>query len=373
MRKDKVMKEYTHEYASINNNTLQQLLDCIPSALQDSYFKAVDWKDDLESVRGQPRLYKVYYTEDVDKIITEYKAFVPPPLAEDPEWTPQQRATRTQEYSDAQEAAVAKQATFITERKAKNETFMDWVKDVEKALKVKSIKTKADHDKMRNARRKLFTSKAEKELPHISIDFVHKTKAYKSAVRIFRDAGSERGWNALKPKIQKEWDVQRAKGGNVQPAASVVDESSSPRGDDVDEDQIMQPYENDNSQVTQNGYFPDPTNSFNGFAHAAAHQAQSSGYESHTGRGNFFPNNNQSFGNNPNMYNPSSQSAVSNANSNNFGPSQQPPAANASSAAYSSSQASNGHSNIYGFSSQNTAASNTTHISINSLLGPSLD
>ena len=89
------------------------------------------------------------------------------------------------------------------------------------------------YDENRNARKELFTRRAREDLPHISEEFVKSSEAFKAATRVFRDGGTERGWQTLKPKIEKEWEISR---GTVQANASSNDLAQHDGAIDVDMD-----------------------------------------------------------------------------------------------------------------------------------------
>jgi hypothetical protein len=357
-REEKAFKEYLS--LSTDRITLQRLLECIPVALQDSYFKAVDWKDDLASVGGQPRLYKVYYKTDIERIIEKYNAIRPAPFRENPEWTQPERDTRFREYQTAVAEARLKQDEFVETMKARNDEFMAWVKSVERAQKRSTTQTRADHDVNRNARRALFTRRAKEDLPHIPMTFIQqRSDAYKRATRIFRDPGTERGWNTMKPKIEKEWEEYLKKGPEAQKDAPVENEND---GLDVSEEDefnegvdMLAHFDSGNSHLQHDSFNADPTNSFgsgNDFAYDAASQAQPSEYQAPLGYTCFFDEH---------------APAARSSHLPTFG---QQHSHGGSSNMYGASQTSvsNSSSNMYGLPSQNSAS---TRVTINSLLGPS--
>lgn len=373
LREEKVLKEFVSPL--VDRLTLQRLLECIPVALQDSYFKAVDWKEDLASVGGQPRLYKVYYTADIKNIIEKHNALRPAPFKENVEWTQLDRDNHYRDYQSALADAKTKQDEFIETMKERNEKFMAWVKSVESAQKITSKQTRDDHDVNRNARRKLFTRRATEDLPHIPTEFIQqRSDAYKRATRIFRDPGTERGWNTMKPKIEKEWEEYLKKDPEVQTKDATVENEDEAldisEGEDFADDvDTMQHCERDNSHHGLNPFNVGSSNSFrsgSGFAYNTASQSQSLGYQAPLGYASFFDDHTTAARSSPL---PTFGQHLYSGTSNMFGQSQVS-ASNGSSGMHGQSytSGSNGNSNMYGPPSQASTSSNPTRVSVNSLL-----
>jgi len=260
MREDKILKSH----ASPPRITLLRLLECIPVAIQDSFLKAHDYKDDLEAARGQPRLYKVYSINDVERVIKEYENLGPGEFVPDQTLSQAENDAAQRENERRLADLPAKQEAYLTDGKAKNDEHMAYVRIVEQMLKDKRLKNRVEIDHHRNNRKALFTKRAQEELPNIPTEFVQRTKAYKAACRIFRNSGSERGWQQLKPKIKSEWNESQKSDAQAPPAEkkdSQTDETVENDVDSMDEDTTR-----DNNE--QHGYMEDnyshiQTGSFN--------------------------------------------------------------------------------------------------------------
>lgn len=203
-REDRVIKNRIN---AVSRSTIEKLLECLPYGMHDSFEKPHDIVD-FTTARGRnaPRLYKYYLIEDVQKIVREYNALTPAEPAENSTLTDEQKATAQAAYQVLLSGLEEKRNAFFAERKAKNIKVMDKVKGIEAGVRLKREKTANPHNANREKRKALFTKRAQEEIGHIPTDFVQSTIAYKAAVRIFRDAGSERGWQTLKPKIVTEWE-----------------------------------------------------------------------------------------------------------------------------------------------------------------------
>jgi hypothetical protein len=205
-REDRLLKSRGDRFPS--RLTLVKLLECIPVGMHDSFMKPHDYEEGIDNrPRGAPRLYKYYLTEDVDRIFAEYDALTPTPHVDDPAKTSQENATALQIYQAALAALDNNRAEFLATRKAKIDEHMAMVQKIEGAVRKRREINKNPNDANRAARKELFTRRAREQLPHIPEEFVQGTIAYKAACRIFRDPGSERGWQTLKPKIQGEWET----------------------------------------------------------------------------------------------------------------------------------------------------------------------
>lgn len=286
MREDKVLKSH----ASPPRVTLLRLLECIPVAIQDSFLKAHDYKDDLEAARGQPRLYKVYSTQDVQRVITEYENLGPGEFVADPTLTQAENDAAQRENERRLADLPAKQEAYLTDGKAKNDDHMAYVKTVEQILRSKRAKNKVDIDLHRNNRKKLFTKRASEELPAIPTEFVQRTKAFKAACRIFRNSGSERGWQQLKPKIQLEWDESQRSGAQAPPAEkkdSQTDEPAANDADNMDEDPTGD--NNDQHGYLDDNYLSMQPGSFNEGLGSGHSQTQPGSFNSGLAGGNSQP------------------------------------------------------------------------------------
>ncbi|KAH6672883.1 hypothetical protein B0J14DRAFT_59621 [Halenospora varia] len=203
-REDRILKSRQNQYG---RNTVTKLLECIPVAVHDSFVKPHDYTETVESQsRGPPRLYKCYLTKDIDQIIKDYEALTPPPYKEDPNHTPAEKAAAQAAHKVLMDELEEKRNEFFAAGKTKNDEHMAKVIKIETAIRTKRLQERKPKDDARNGRKELFTKRAKEDLPHISTEFVQSCKAYKAATRIYRDAGTERGWRALKPKIEKEWE-----------------------------------------------------------------------------------------------------------------------------------------------------------------------
>ena len=206
-REDRVMKSRGLTYGRA---TLTKMLECIPVGMHDSFLKPHDFIDSTETpIRGAPRLYRYYLTEDIDLIIKEFEALNPAPYVENPNHTGAERAAALAAHQELMDGLEAKRAAFFAERKAKNDEHMAQVVKIEAGIRMRRARNRNPYDENRNARRELFSRRAMEDLPHIDPTFVKSTAAYKAATRIFRDPGTERGWLTLKPKIVAEWEAKK--------------------------------------------------------------------------------------------------------------------------------------------------------------------
>ncbi len=208
-REDKLQKEYQNQ---LTRNVITKLLECIPVGMHDSFMKPHDYLEDADSrPRGAPRLYRYHLVEDAEKIVREYEALKAPPFKENPAHSAAEKATALAEYQALESEFVTKRAEFLDKRKAENDVHMERVIKIESAIRTRRQENAKPYDANRNARKDLFTKGALRELPDIPIEFVKRCVPFKAAVRIFRDPGSERGWQTLKPKIQAAWDQSEEK------------------------------------------------------------------------------------------------------------------------------------------------------------------
>ncbi|KAI9046628.1 hypothetical protein LZ554_009371 [Drepanopeziza brunnea f. sp. 'monogermtubi'] len=204
-REDRLLKSRLNELPQ--RQTLVKLLECIPAGMHDSFMKAHDYIEDLESRPSTaPKIYKYYLKAEVDKIIEEYQSFKIEPFKDDPTKSAAENATARTAHQQAEAEAVAKQTAFLDERKEQNDQHMQRVLKIEGAIRLKRQGDAQPYNENRSARRALFIRRAKEDIPDIPTSFVVGAKAFKAATRIFRDPGTERGWRTLKPKIQQEWD-----------------------------------------------------------------------------------------------------------------------------------------------------------------------
>jgi len=230
-REDRVLKANHNPHG---RNLIAKLLECIPVGMHDSFLKPHDFIEDLESrPRGAPRLYRYYLTEDVKKIIEKYDALTPPPFVADPTHTPEETNRARALWQEEMDKLDDKKAQFLADGKAENDKHMQIVQKIESLVKKRRDLVAQPYNVNRQARRDLFTKRAQEDLPHIPTRFVERTKAYKAATRIFRDGGTERGWLTLKPKIEKEW-------GESWESKSSRSRYSTPASVDVDEEQVVE-------------------------------------------------------------------------------------------------------------------------------------
>jgi hypothetical protein len=228
-REDRVLKLNQSPHG---RNVISKLLECIPVGMHDSFLKPHDFVEDLESrPRGAPRLYRYYLKEDVRDIIAKYDALTPPPYKEDPTQAPEARAAAQAAYQAEMDGLDEKKADFLAKGKGRNDEFMKIVQKIESLVKKKRDKEAEPYNKNRQARRELFTRRARDDLPHIPTSFVQTTKAYKAATRIFRDGGTERGWQTLKPKIEKEFEKSKGTG-NASIEIDIEEDDTTDRDDD---------------------------------------------------------------------------------------------------------------------------------------------
>jgi hypothetical protein len=208
-REDRAMKSRGLTYGRA---TLTKMLECIPVGMHDSFLKPHDFIDGTDApLRGAPRLYRYYLTEDIDQVIKEFESLNPAPYVENPNYTQAERSAALAAHQELMDGLEAKRTAFFAERKAKNDEHMAQVVKIEAGIRMRRANNRDPYDKNRNARRKLFSQRAQEDLPHIDPAFVKSTAAYKAATRIFRDPGTERGWLTLKPKIIAEWEVAQTK------------------------------------------------------------------------------------------------------------------------------------------------------------------
>jgi hypothetical protein len=206
-REDRVLKL---NHTPHSRNLIAKLLECIPVGMHDSFLKPHDFIEDLESrPRGAPRLYRYYLKDDVAKIIEEYDALTPAPFVEDPTQTPEERNQARAAWQEEMDKLDDKKTKFLEDGKKANDKHMETVQKIESLVKKRRDLVAQPYNNNRQARRELFTRRAREDLPHIPSSFVEGTKAYKAATRIFRDGGTERGWQTLKPKIEKEFEKSK--------------------------------------------------------------------------------------------------------------------------------------------------------------------
>jgi hypothetical protein len=234
-REDRVIKMRQNQYG---RSTIQKMLECIPVGMHDSFLKPHDFIDDVDGrPRGAPRLYKYYLKEDVEKIIVKYEALAPPPYVEDPTHTPAQKASALAAYQALMSELDQKRTDFFAEEKKKNDEHMATVQKIEAAIRKRRELNRNPYDDNRKARKELFTRRAQEDIPHIPTEFVQSAVAFKAATRIFRDGGTERGWQTLKPKIEKEWEKRGQETASTSTKSiglSQAEDGGDTEGDDVD-------------------------------------------------------------------------------------------------------------------------------------------
>ncbi|KUJ15472.1 uncharacterized protein LY89DRAFT_670937 [Mollisia scopiformis] len=218
-REDRILKARQN---IVGRQTLQDLLACIPNGMHDSFMKPHDYVTEEESrerARGAPRLYRYYLKQDVERIIAEYNKRTPLPYVDDPSLSAAANASAKAVHQIKETALIQKRQDWVDKMKLRNAAWMETVKKIESAVRKRRVKNGLPNEVNRAARRELFTRRAKDEIPHVPTEFVEKTAAYKAATRIFRDGGTERGWQTLKPKIEKEWlDEEERKSENLEAA-----------------------------------------------------------------------------------------------------------------------------------------------------------
>jgi hypothetical protein len=218
-REDRALKRYQSQYGRA---TLTKMFECIPVGMHDSFLKPHDYIEDVEArTRQAPRLYKYYLSSEIQQVIDDYEALTPPPYKEDPNHTAAEKSAALAAHQTLMDALEEKRNEFFAIRKKANDDHMAKVQKIESAIRKKREENRTPYDVNRAARKELFLRRAQEEIPHIDSEFVKNTKAYKAATRIFRDPGTERGWQTLKPKIEKEWDELRQKQDNTEDSVMV--------------------------------------------------------------------------------------------------------------------------------------------------------
>ncbi|APA13972.1 predicted protein [Sclerotinia sclerotiorum 1980 UF-70] len=211
-REDRIQK---HRQLQYTRPVIDKLLECIPVSMYDSFGKPHDYVEDgpqaLTNQLATHRLYKYYLIVDVDNIIKEYEALTPEPFREDPTHDAQQKATARQIWEDKMAKLDEERDKFFEAKKAENDKLMQLVIQIEAAIRERRAKGRKPNDANRESRRTLFLNLAKRDLPEVPEEFIINTKAFKAAVRIFRDGGSERGWRTLKPKIEGEYASSKKK------------------------------------------------------------------------------------------------------------------------------------------------------------------
>lgn len=209
IREDRIIKFHS---GNLSRQTVMDLLECIPVGMHDSFEKPHDYIQDPDArTRVISRMYHCYVKEDYLKIKAEYEDLDPGPYEENPDLTPEEQAAARADHQKLLDTLDARRAEFIATRQEKAAEHMEKVMKIEELVRAKRESVKDPNAANRQARRELFTRRAQEDLPHIDVAFVQKTDAFKAATRIFRDPGSERGWKALKPKIEAEWEKARGK------------------------------------------------------------------------------------------------------------------------------------------------------------------
>ncbi|KAB8305125.1 hypothetical protein EYC80_004420 [Monilinia laxa] len=217
-REDRVHKQNQSTYT---RTVMDKLLECIPVSMYDSFGKPHDYVEDSAQPQANQisthRLYKYYLNADVKRIMEEYEALTPEPWREDPTHDAQQKATARQIWEDKMAKLEEDRDKFFQAKKSENDKLMQLVIQIEAAIREKRAKGRKPNDANRESRKNLFIMAAKRDLPQIPIEFVQTTTAFKAAIRIFRDGGSERGWRTLMPKIEMEFEKSKLKEKTQQP------------------------------------------------------------------------------------------------------------------------------------------------------------
>ena len=238
-REDRLIKNRADRMG--NRTTFMKLLECIPVGMHDSFMKPHDYVDvDDNRPRGAPRLYKYYLKEEVEKIIERYESLTPDTYRQDPNKSPEENAAALALYQEEMSKLDEKRTNFLTAEKAKVDAHMALVQRIEAGVRERRESLRTPYDKNRAARKELFTRRAKEDLPHIDEDFVKNSTAFKAATRVFRDGGTERGWQTLKPKIENEWRTMQGNTSNINSPQvdSVADDCLSPNSDSMDDDEM---------------------------------------------------------------------------------------------------------------------------------------
>ena len=254
-REDRIQK---HRQLKYSLPVIDKLLACIPVSMYDSFGKPHDYVEEGDPGAIQTsthRLYKYYLIADVENIIKEYEALTPDPYREDPTHNDAQKATARQIWEEKMEKLEEDRDAFFEAKKAKNAKVMQLVLQVEAAVREKRAKGRKPNDANRESRRILFSTLAKRDLPDIPEDFIANSKPFKAAVRIFRDGGSERGWRALKPKIQAVYQQEQSRRTDQQ---AIVPAQDVPSRGNLDEDfqmtgQDLENFEQANDALRQIG------------------------------------------------------------------------------------------------------------------------
>lgn len=226
IREDRVIKKHQDDFP---RGLIQQLLECLPYCIQDSYMKPHNVSEDRENrPPGGPKVYKFFQFEDVISVIAAYNSLTPTLYIEAPENSPGERATAIAKYKDSLSKLDEARQQFFSERKKENDLLMERVCKIENGIRTRRREVALPNRIAREGRRKYHTKMAKLELPYIPIDFIHKGKAYKASCRIYRNAGTERTWKALKPKIVKEWEQELEKRASFITSANAA-ESTQPQ------------------------------------------------------------------------------------------------------------------------------------------------
>ena len=266
-REDRILKNRAHQYP---RSVLTKILECIPAGMHDSFMKPHDFVDDIElRPRGAPRLYTYYLQEDVDKIIAMYEALSPTPYVENANDSAEVKAAATAAYQAKLEKLDEERDKFFAEHKAVNDKRMKWVKEVEAAIRQRRKKNGVPHEKNRNARRELFIRRAKEEIfglyPGLDEEFLKRSKSFKDATRVYRDPGTERGWQTLKPKVIKEWEERP-------PEKEVNSTSGTPAPVDHDMQRGNSLRENNSARISTN--IPSQSQAQQSTAQQMIHQTQ---------------------------------------------------------------------------------------------------
>ncbi|POS87393.1 hypothetical protein EPUL_003698 [Erysiphe pulchra] len=199
----KIIKDYEKDFP---RSIILQLLDCLPYCMYDAYMKSHHVGEAQGTLQPSgPKVHKYYQTQDVAEIVALYKTLIPASYDDNPEHTPEERASAMAKYQDTVEKMCKERKLFLAQKKKERDELMQRVFKIENAIRIRRQEISRPNKIARQGRREFHTKMAKRELPHIPVDFVQKAKAYKASCRIYRNGGTDRTWKVLKPKIENEW------------------------------------------------------------------------------------------------------------------------------------------------------------------------
>ncbi|RKF80475.1 hypothetical protein GcM3_045023 [Golovinomyces cichoracearum] len=202
IREDRAIKKYQNDYPQ---GTILQILACLPFCMHDSHMKPHDVNEDRDSrPPGGPKIHKYFQIQNVTNLVAEYDGLAVKPKDE--------LSGVGLDHDLAANINDKRQKNF-TAKKKENDKLMERVCKIEIGIRIRRREIAQLNKKTRKGRREYHSKMARLELLHIPIDFIQKGKAYKSSCRIYRNAGTERTWKTLKPKIENEWRQEQEKCG----------------------------------------------------------------------------------------------------------------------------------------------------------------